>query len=296
MKYGNWTWGQIEALINTIGEENALAILRGEKGVKISDVVRELFDKHGRYIPRNIKSAVCDADYSWHLNQPSMRKEVDYTYRIMRLHGKMGVNTGFTAEVFQWESERLLALIGNNKQIASITNGVWFPIILPKWKGTHGLDTVLEDQYLKAVGKSYKKVFPFRTFCNCEKSFINKVFIASSSRHTCLIERMKREAVIGIYFPTALQGYSVDASQECIGTLPEGFILSGLDAIIGMIMYPDILARDENTPCLDLSALFWQDNRCSLFFKAHDDKLEFDISFRQRDVHTWGSSGLLFVG
>ncbi|MFA6145822.1 MAG: hypothetical protein WC697_00635 [Patescibacteria group bacterium] len=297
MKYGNWTMGETEALINILGgQRRALDILGGQLEVEVREASTKLFDKHGRCIPRNLKSEVCDSDRNIRLNQPEIATETDYANRILRLHSSMGIDTGITCFEFKRETERLLALIRDSIRTANIFNGVWFPIILPKWKGTRGLGTVLESQYLKAVGKSYEKVFPKRTFCNCEKFFVNKVFISSSSRHHCLIERMEREAVIGIYFPTALQGYSVDASQECIASLPEGFILSGLDAIIAMIMYPDILARDENTPCLDLSALFWKDSDCSLFFKAHDDKLEFNSSFRQRDAHARGSSGLLFIG
>ncbi|MDD3102098.1 MAG: hypothetical protein PHE59_03065 [Patescibacteria group bacterium] len=289
--------GETEALINILGGQRiALDILGGQLEVEVREASVKLFDKYGRHIPHSLKSDVCDFDRNFRLNQPEIATETDYANRILRLHSNLGINPNVTCFEFKQETERLLRLIRNNIRTANIVNGAWLPIILPKWEGTRGLGTVLGEQYLKAIGKSYKKAFPGRTFCNCEKSFVNKVFIASNSRHNCLIERMEQEAVIGIYFPTALQGFSIDASQECVAKLPKEFILSGLDAIIAMIMYPDILARDKDTPCLDLSALFWQDNRCSFYFKARDDRLEFDISGRQRDAHTWGSSGLLFIG
>ena len=54
---------------------------------------------------------------------------------------------------------------------------------------------------------------------------------------------MNHASTVGIYFPNPLQGFSVDAGWEQMATLPEGFILSGIDIIIAMIMYPDILTQ-----------------------------------------------------
>jgi hypothetical protein len=53
-----------------------------------------------------------------------------------------------------------------------------------------------------------------------------------------------------------------------MATLPEGFILSGLDTAIAMVMYSDILARDQYTPDLMLAALSWQSARYSPQFQT----------------------------
>ena len=83
---------------------------------------------------------------------------------------------------------------------------------------------------------------------------------------------------MGIHFPNPLQGFSVNASREQMATLPQGFILSGMDTSVAMVMYPDILARDWNTFGLDLAALsfYFQYSRYSLKFTANDVNLEFD--------------------
>ncbi|MBD3282389.1 MAG: hypothetical protein GF387_02155 [Candidatus Portnoybacteria bacterium] len=69
-----------------------------------------------------------------------------------------------------------------------------------------------------------------------------------------------------------------------------------MDTLIAMAMYPDILARDWNTPGLDMAALQWRSADCSLLFKARGDKLGFvSTDFLARALDS-SSGGLLFLG
>lgn len=297
MKYGNLNLGQIEALVNKLGGEEAVqAILRGEKTLEIKDVIqRLLFDKNGRRIPEGLQANVCDANRSFYLRQPKMTKEAHFANRILSLHGNLGIDTGITAEQFQQEIERLLALIKGKSQIANITNGIWLPVVLPKLK-SDDLGAVLE-QYLEAVVKSYAKTFGDRKFYNHRKGTLaGEVSIVIGSRHDQLIERMRKGLVIGIHFPNPLQGFSINASREQMTTLPEGFVLSGLDTAIAIMMYPDILARDFNTPGLDLAALSRRSADYSLYFEARDDKLDFSPPDDLAHALDNYSGGLLFLG
>lgn len=265
--------------------------------VKPEEVIKTLFDKNGQRIPQDLKARVCVPDRDFRLDQPQMTEEVHYANRILRLHGKLGIDTGITAEQLQQETERLLVLIRNNSQIANITKGVWLPVVLPKL-GTNDIGMALK-QYLEAVGKSYTEVFPNRKFHNYRKGELAcQVFAVKGSHHDQLIEQMKQGSVIGIHFPKPLQGFSVDASREQMITLPEGFILSGLDTAIAMVMYPDVLARNWYTPGLILAALAWQSAWCSFHFRASADWLVFyasgDLGFASYDYYC--SGGLLFLG
>ena len=296
-KYADWTRGQVEALINIIGEETAKRLLAGDISVEFKDVVKKFFDKHGRRIPKGLKANACDANANrnFRLDQPKLGEEVDFANRITRLHGCLDVNTGVTAEQFKVETERLLAIIRDNTQVANITNGVWLPVVLPKLI-TDDLGAEL-GLYLEAVGNSYTKTFSDRKFYNhCKGTLGGNVSIIDGSRYDQLIERMKQGPVIGIHFPNPLQGFSINAQREQMSTLPEGFILSGLDTAIAMVMYPDILACKYNTPGLDLPALQWQSVDYSLNFWAYDVELGFvhtdDLAFAADDY----SGGLLFLG
>ncbi len=259
------------------------------------DAIRLFFDKHGRRIPEGLQANVCDANRSFRLDQPKLDMEVDFANRISRLHGCLSIDTEVTAEQLMAETERLLAMIRENPQIANIANGVCLPVVLPKLV-TDDLGAELE-LYLAGVAGSYAKTFGGRTFYNHRKGTLaNKVSIAPGSRHDQLVSRMKEGPVIGLHFPNPLQGFSIHADREQMSTLPEGFILSGMDTPIATMMYPDILARDYNTPGLDMAALQWRSADCSLRFRASGGRLGFGFTVRLASAYDRYSGGLLFLG
>jgi len=295
MKYADWTRGQDEALLNIIGEENAKKLLRGEVSVKFEDIVKILFDKRGRRIPKGLQTNVCDPDKDFHLIQPKLKKDVDFANRILRLHGCLGIDTGVTAEQLKSETERLLAIVNGNPQIANIAKGVYLPVIMPKIVN-NDLGAEME-LYLAGVKESYGKAFDHRSFNNYRQGTLaNNVSIVDGARHDQLIERMKEGPVIGLHFPNPLQGFSVNADRKQMSTLPEGFILSGMDTAIAMVMYPDILARDWNTSGLDLAALQWQSSGSSLDFTAGDGGLDFGCTDDLARACGDSSGGLVFLG
>lgn len=293
MKYGTVTLGQVEAAINKLGGQKMWdAWLRGEKTVVV-DTARPLFDKRGRRISEGLQANVCDPNRDFYLKQPKLDSEADYANRVMRLHGCLDVNT-ITAEQFKAETERLLALVRGNSQIVNIVNGVHLPVIMPQLT-TDDLGTALE-QYLEVVGKSYAKDFPDRKSYNHRKGTLAKeVGIVDGSCHDQLIKLMKQGSVIGIYFPNSLQGYSIYADREQMSDLPEGFILSGVDIVIAMAMYPDILARGWYASGQDLAALSWR-SVCSLRFSAAGGRLIFGHTDNLANANDNYSGGLLFLG
>lgn len=259
-----------------------------------------LFDEHGRRIPKSLRANVCDAYRGFQLDQPEMETETDFVNRILRLHECLSIDTGVTPEQLKAETERLLAIIRGNPQIANIANGVCLPVVLPKLV-TNDLGAELE-LYWAGINNSYAKTFGDRKFYNCPKGTLaNKVGVVDGSRHKQLIRQIKEGPVIGLHFPNPLQGFSVCAAREQMSTLPERFILSGMDTAIAMVMYPDILARDWSTPNLDLAALHLAALRGqfagdSLYFRADDGSLGFgntDSWAYALDNH---SGGVLFLG
>jgi len=304
-KYADWTRGQVEALINIIGEENAKGLLSGNISAEFKEVIKKLY-KHGRRIPEGLQANVCNADRDFRLNRPKLDEEVDFANRILRLHECLSIDTEVTAEKLMTETKRLLALVRGNSQIANIANGVCLPVVLPKLV-TDDLGAELE-LYLDGVSNSYVKTFGYRKFYNLRKGTLaNEVSVVDGSRHDQLIARMKECPVIGLHFPNPLQGFSIHADREQMSTLPpvrrsqngeggEGFILSGIDTSIAMVMYPDILARDWNTPGLYMAALQWQSADYSLGFRAGGDKLDFGSTDGLADASGCYSGGLLFLG
>lgn len=293
----DWTAGDLNALVKNLGNDVARKIQKGESfSVQFKEIIQKLFDKNGRRIPKDLSSSVCDPDKNFNLSMARPETIKDFSNVLSGFTKLLGVkDLGITAEEFKAETERLLSLITGNDQIANIKNGTYLPLVLPKLE-SGDLGTALE-QYLEIVGKSYKKAFRNRNFCNYRKGELSGVVkTVEGSRQDQLIEKMKQGPVVIIFFPNSLQGFSVDASREQMETLPEGFILSGIETIIAMIMYSEVLARDYQTPGLDLAGLSWRSPAYSLHFKSGDDRLDF---VRRGSLSGAGdnySSGLSFLG
>ncbi len=287
---------RILALVEKLGGWPVVEqILQDKKTVTVQNPAQRLFDKHGRRIPEGLQTDFCDPDWGFQLVQPDLETGTDFSGRILQLFGFLGFDTGITARDFMKEAERLLVIIKQDFQIADIVKGVWLPIIMPKLV-SNDIGAELE-QYLLELKRNYKDFDGNRRFRNFYKNELKgEISIANGSRHDLLIERMKEGPVIGIYFPSSLQGYSAEASREQMLTLPEGFVLSGLDTVVAMAMYPDVLASSGHTPNLNLAALRKKDSVYSISLKTYNRRLIFGRAARLDNARKFCSNGLLFIG
>ena len=303
---------RVAALLSKVcgGNDKILdAVLRGEEKIVLEKAIQLLFNRHGRRIPKNLSQAafVRDADYKFDYN---MELEIDFTNRLVTLVNAFsgilapGRLVPSVSGKFENEIQRLVGLIDGNSQVANILIGPWLPIVLPRLT-TSDPGTVLE-QYLAAVGKSYTSAFSGRRFVNHRKGGLTKEVSVSrwegddgeiDFSYDQLLERNLQESIVAIYFPSALQGFSSRAGCEQMKDLPEGFVSPGFGTAIAMAMYPDILARDYNTPVLGLHPLFSNKHPGSFNFHTTNDSLIFDYT-TSNSTHAdeCSSDGLLFVG
>lgn len=292
MKYGDVTLGQVEAMINKIGGlEVWEAVLHDEVTVEVKEVFQKLFDKNGRRIPRDLKSAVCDPYPSFKLVQP----EINYATRLDRLGRFFPAAATFSStKEFQTRSEALLEQLRQDKLLSNLLNGVFLPICLPKIR-IKDYGQALEEVFLVAVGKSYENQFSGRKFYNYRKGELETQVSIVEDSHKRLLAEMEEGPVVGIQlFP--LQGYSIYADREQMTSLPESLILSGaMDIATVITAYPDVLAR-ENTPGYDCAANSWQSAGSSLCFGTFVGGLGFDGFGGLGDAGRGYSGGLLFLG
>jgi hypothetical protein len=213
----------------------------------------------------------------------------DFQKRLKILEESLGIKTGITGEQFKEKIEALNEKIKADPKTANILNGVYLPVILPKFQYEDLGEEI--ERLLLGVEKSYQKTFPDRVFKNYRKGDLkNKV--REVCEHEKIAKDLEKDCIIGIYFPSPMQGYSIKVSREI--SVPKEFSLSGIDAIVGILMYPDILARDYHTLGLDLSGLEWQSAGYSLSFRAADGALNFDFTDYLSRAPGNYSSGFLF--
>jgi len=299
----DWTQGELNALLKKLGEENArqlmsgdLVLKTGEGGAELVKAVKKLFDKNGRRIPpKGLEAAVCDPD------RDICFKQLDSDYGSRYAHYcEFSGHPDISPEEFQRRSEELIASLKADEQLANLLKGVCLPILVPKLANGFDYGQVMEEG-LRVVEKAYCRAFPDREFCDCLKGELaGKVKVAHPS-HEMLIKISMNEPRVGLYFPNPLQGFSVKAARAQMSDLPMELSLSGgLDTMVAMAMYPDVLARDHQTPGLDMAALSWGSSgdllEDSLGFKAEDAYLYFARGASLSIASGCDSAGLLFLG
>ena len=268
-KYPNRTLGHCEALENALTTDVVDRLLSGELTVRVigKEVVIEptpvlVYDKNGRRIPpKGMKANVCDANYGYYTTRVDRE---DYAGRL-KLAGD-AFNDKSLKFVSAEEFERRICALGQkieaDETIKNVLKGAWYPFVIPRWLGVteKNYGDKLDKVLVPTVARAYKKAFPERPFNNNLKGQLSgEVTIWTGSRHERVLEVASKEPVVGIYFPTALQGYSINADREQMETLPEMFLLAGaLDAMAAMSMYAKELLRDKKTPCYDMAALVWR--------------------------------------
>ncbi len=304
MKYPDFTFGRTQALIDQLGGLDIVnKILSGDLKVsvqgpllQVNEGIKPLFDKNGRRIPLNLNAAVCDPDKDYFVEQPS----VSYKDRLCKGFTNTGLNAFMSLADFSDKAEKLLNELRSSEQLKNLLKGPYLPIIIPK---THLTDLgAMTEDLVTAAGKSYQnhftKLFGKRSFTNYRKGELEgQVTVANGSRYERVVEHIQKESMVGIYFPTVLQGFSVHADVEQMASLPESLILSGpLDIAMAFAMYPDVLGRNGYTPVYDCSAVNWQSSASSLFFGARGDSASFggrgSLSYALGNF----SGGVLFVG
>jgi hypothetical protein len=273
-KYGKRTLGQVEAIENFLGSDMINELLAGKMKLAhygqneggsltcgVRAVERGLFDKNGRRIPpQGLVANVCDANY---LYAPTKLDKVSYAVRLERLNTAFGEEVVLpTPDEFVQRITALVEKIEADDTSRNVLYGAWYPVCIPGGLGItlENYGEKVDTKIVPAVGAAYKRAFPKRTFFNnmvgqraCE------VKIWNGSRHERLIEAASKGPVVGICFPTALQGYSVNADREQMASLPEMFWLAGaLDTLVAQIMYAQELLRDGKAPYYDMAANTWR--------------------------------------
>ena len=306
-----WLGGDTNAVMTELarqlgGEDQLRRFQKGRITIVPQEVRKTLFTRRGFRIQRDIESKTRDPHRNYCLEQPTFGGGRGYVAAADRFQDATGnlparIFGGFNISQFCKEAERLVCLLGQNAQTKNILNGVWLPICLPKLE----LEDIREATgfYIQAVIQAYKNAFPNRKFRNRLDRDADVCLWPETGQEE-LIKLMRQGPVIGLYFPSALQGFSVHAQIEQMEDLPQGFYLSGLDTFIAMAMYIETMARDYHTPNMNLSGLYIpcleKDRllntfvRQSLLFTTSEDDLSLSTCTELAVADSMVSGGLFF--
>ena len=256
--------------------------------------VAPLFDVSGRRIPSpGIGAPVNPACTRYGLSQPPTDHSVIHSRITEHIPGADVVSRG----EFEQRSGALLESLRGGETTRDVAQGVYVPFVLPRGRfADHG--QALEEVFLPAVGRSWKARYPKYNFTNELKGGLaGKVTVAPASRYERLVAAMAERPLIGIYFPLALSGFSVDAALRQMADLPEGFVLSGAyDVCAALIGSPELAMKtDGYPPQLDLSALESPAPRYAYHFASYGYNLTFNGRFHNGLASDYCTSGLTWI-
>ena len=293
-KYGELTEGQIEALINKFGIEVVEAILQDDAEVSVGKIIIPSFRavNGSRIRPRGFKDEILKANLDFRFDQ---LETIDFEPRLARSKEYVWPKLAISATELEERYNAILKQVGAMEQCRNVLKGPHYPIVIGKSE-IADIGTFLDTTVLPGVGRSYLNQFPKRTFNNYRKGELaNEVTVVEGSRCDALLKAIAESDVVAAYFVCPLQGWSITADRNQMATLPQEFILAeAIAGSAGIVMFPDVLARDFNVPGQDLAGNQWQSAGRSLYFRARDESLEFD--YRYLDAHDRYSGGLLVLG
>jgi hypothetical protein len=256
-------------------------------------VTAPLFDLTGRRIPPpDLGGAVNAASPRYGLEQPA----IDYLVIHRRISEHLGA-PGVSAAELADRVGGLLAALGSDEATREISRGVHVPFVIPAGaRGEYG--GAMESEFLPAVGRSWKACFPKYDFKNELKGGLaDRMSVAAGSRHERLLAALANGPVVGVYFPLALSGFSVDAALRQMAGLPDGALLSGgFDAAAALVACPELLMKtDGYPPQLDLSALGAPKPGYGYHFASYGYNLTFNGRFHNGLASDYCSSGLTWI-
>lgn len=300
--------GRIGAVIKRHGGISGIdAFTADETSVVFSDAhtatVRDsgkvLFDCHGRLIPpRGLQFNIMDANYTYHLVRP---ERVDYIERLQRLVDHQQLKDSISPSEFEDSAEKIIERLLADERLANVVRGdraCPLPFCMTRQQIRYNKHGRALERFAEAAARAYSVQFPKRSFNNYrEGELARQTHVIGGLGHERLLAALAQGNIVGVYFPTALQGYSVFAQRAMMAFLPQMFCLAGgIDTLTAVTAWLDVLARDSNTLGLDLSALQWQSAEYSLGFEARDYEALFDHSGNLGDASDEYSGGLVVIG
>jgi len=252
------------------------------------------FDGHGRCIPNGIQAPVHQVTRRYfRLNQP----EVEYAKIYERTKKSLTMDVTISAKAFETRAEDILTKISHHESCQNILKGVHIPFLLGK-NTMADIGESFQEQWIPAVADSFQGFFPKRKFTNHHQaSLAGQLHSVPGSRYERLLDAMKKEDVVGYYFP-CLTEYSLPAALECVEHLPDEFILAGaFDIAAALVGSPELLLRkDGYPPLLWLSALAGNNPDMAYHFEAYGYNLTFNCKRHAGKAAESWASGLVVLG
>ena len=241
----------------------------------------DYFSKIGRRVPTEGMRVFNQIPSEYYkLSQP----ELNFEQILESLEHQGMVVPSFKAEKFKQAALGVLSTIELNDSYRNLLKGVHVPFAISSTQKGVDLGAHLESNLLPSVQNSFNAVFPqshFKAVLQSNSELSRNIKLAKHSRYESFIEATQNGAVVGWYFPQALQEFDVSSQRSQMTSLPVlqdvHVCLSGaIDICASLVGVPSLLINEDcYPPILCMSAYEHSDPRMILLLKAYGPHLEF---------------------
>lgn len=273
------------ALINRLGGREIVdEFLAGNKKVTFEDVVRLCIGKNARFvIPEGFEHGHVDLnpDYFW--EQPTGKFDFASLIKRGALYLPQGMKA-LSAAQMEDGCRTLEEQITADSQVSNLftvkdrRRGIRLPWFLPQMDiDPKNPGKAIHEIFKPAIKRAYETEFGEHKFVDYRKDDTDGCVTIVDESQLKLVAALRAGPVFGWIFPGVFQGIGIKGDRALMKTLPAGhnFALGGFDSLAAMILHTATLARDNNTPVMDLASFQWRDPGYSLYLDARDGRLEF---------------------
>lgn len=240
----------------------------------------EYFNQCGRRVPTE-KMRVFAKEPSFYY---SLRAPANNHREIYERLSAFGIAVGLSQDNFIDRIENLYETIRADSNYSNLLAGVAVPFAIGALPDDLDLGSHLEHELLPKVESSFKDAFSdchFKAVLQGDSDLEGRISIDPNSCYESLISSAKKEPVVGIYFPQALQEFDIESQRKQMAELPAiesaAVCLSGgIDICAALTGTPSLLINEETyAPILCMSAYRHADPRLILLMKSYGPHLEF---------------------
>ncbi len=235
--------------------------------------MNSLFDDHGVCRP-DAPQALLSTCHIVHRPQPS----VDYRQVLYLLRANFPAGSHFVAaQMFERRCRAAKAALESNPATAGVLKGVCLPICIPRLTvGDYG--ATLSRQFLPAAARACRSCaegrIQFFDLVGGSGSLRGKIDIVTDSRHEQLFLAAVKHPVVGLFFPFAFYGYSVEHARRQMKSLPDRFLLGGgIDTLSAMAAYPECFETSTRSLELSMAAVRLIGSEQTLFVGSRRDAI-----------------------
>jgi hypothetical protein len=243
--------------------------------------VLSYFDETGRCIPTEGARVFGKSPSQYYVIDAT---EAPLAAILARAQATGLVDTALTLSEFTDTVSDLKSAVQADPNYAKLLKGVCVPFVYQQLELIDDLGRHLEGHMLPKLRQSFTAQFPdshFKAVLQGNTTLEGQISPAQNVGYEQFIASSTGKALVGLYFPQALQEYDLRSQREQFRALPplagaRTCLSGGLDICAALTGQPDLLISEKHyAPILCLSAYEHRDPRLTLMLKAYGPHLEF---------------------